>query len=125
MRNFAVLPAAGGVKDFWKPVPLLSLGRETVISRLLKQLRGAGIYPLVAIGSPGEHGWVKSYVEEFKKIPVWKILLTSPHPRERSPLRTIEFLLKHINSNKDSLKASSKSKVFLSCLRIGFSVTVY
>ena len=111
MRDFVIIPAAGGVKDFWKPVSLLSLGKETVISRLLKQLRRAGGYPVIAIGSPGEKGWLQSHVDEFRKMPVWKELITSPHVNERSPLRTVEFLLNHLASNKNRLKADFKSKI--------------
>ena len=113
MRDFAIIPAAGGAKDFWKPIPLLSLGTESVIFRLLRQLRESRIFPIVAVGSPGEHGWATAHVEEIRKIPTWKSVVTSPHSKERSPLKTVEFLLRYLVRNNEWLKAEAKSRVFV------------
>lgn len=113
MRNFAVIPAAGELKDFWKPVPLLSLGKRTVIFRLLQQLRKRQIYPIVAVGSPGEYGWLRPHVEEFEKIPMWKEIVTSPFGDKNAHLKTIGFLLDYLVQNEGGMGAEAESKVFV------------
>ncbi len=108
MRNFAVIPAAGGIyRNFWKPRALLTVGNTSLIERLVGQLQRNSIKPLVGIGSVGprkgkgrfrtDHPWTDGDVAAFKDLPCG--VLTSPHHDERGPLKTIVFLMEHLLEN--------------------------
>ena len=113
MGDWAVVPAAGGFKGFGQPRAVLPLNGETFIERLLRQIRKEGIKPLVLIGKVGEVGWTEAHVEYFRRLPYWKIQMTSPHSTEDSPLKTILFGLRHLLENAEEYKIKKEDKIFV------------
>lgn len=92
--DYAVVAAAGGLGQhgFEKPVALLPLNGETVISRLLRQLDG--IETFVGVGKVGRRGWTSEHLAEFEKLSCRTIQSSFWKDREgvRTTLNLLEFL---------------------------------
>lgn len=113
MGDWAVVPAAGGFRGFGQPRALLPLNGETFIWRLLRQIREAQIKPLVLVGKVGESGWTLEHVDYFRRLPFWKVQMTSPYPNLESPLKTIIFGLKYLLENAEEYKIGKKDKIYV------------
>lgn len=94
MSDYALVPAAGGAHEFHKPRPLLSLGEETIIERLIHQIRARGLRTIISVGSPGGAGWKKTHIRQFRTLPCE--IIFSPYPRQKYSSGTILSLLKHL-----------------------------
>ena len=94
VKTFTLLPSAGRMKKFSKPRALLSLGKETVIERLVRQSLENKAVPLVATGSVGLWGWTEEHAKEFEKLSC-KVMISPAH-HEKYDLPTIHFLLQKI-----------------------------
>lgn len=116
-KNFAIIPAAGPFTDlgrnrcFPKPRALLTLGEETVISRLIRQLQERGVEPIVAMGKAGEEGWTEKHVEEFLALSCK--LLTTPHHEKGIWLHTIRFALEHLRDNAKNHDLADNSRILV------------
>lgn len=73
--DYATIWAAGPVdpyddpqRKFGKPKALLDIGGETVISRLVRQLRELDIMPVIGMGQADIAGWTETFVAEFHEI---------------------------------------------------------
>ncbi len=113
MGNWAVVPAAGGFRGFEQPRAKLSLNGETFIERLLRQIRGAQIKPLLLVGQYGRAGWTQEHLDYFRNLPFWKIRMTSPYSELESPLKTMLFGLNHLLENSDEHKIKKEDKIFV------------
>ena len=112
MKHFAIIPAAGpiapdGRKDrqFPSPRPLIDLGAETVVGRLVRQARQAGMEVLVAVGQVGHHGWRANHLAEFEVLDCK--LCQSPALEPRRLIGSVVFLLKQLLSTPE-LECDSK-----------------
>lgn len=103
MKHFAIIAAAGPIdalsdvydlRVYGKPKALLSLGEETVIERVTRQLDELGVECWVGIGKAGIEGWTEEFVREFRQLSC--NILVSPSLTPVSPSNTGRFMLEHL-----------------------------
>lgn len=105
--NYAIIFAGGPLiqKWLWKPKALLTIGQETLIGRLVRQLKSKGIGPIVAGGtteevSPPRRSWSEAYVKQIYKLPCE--VLADPFQTEwKQSWRTQQFLLRYVLEKDD------------------------
>ena len=109
--NYAVIYAAGPIPKTWmlRPKPLWTIGDETIVGRLLRQLKSRNVKPIIAVGTaeevPSGKRWQEDHVKKMRNLPCE--VITSPHHKEyKSSWRTLQFLLRH------ALKKDDLEKVF-------------
>lgn len=110
MKTVVLLPSAGSMKAFDRPRALLSLGKETVIERLVRQSLQNEAVPLVARGYVGPWGWTKEHVAEFERLPCE--VLVSPRHNTKCDLPTIRFLLQNIRAAEAKILVLAGDYVF-------------
>jgi len=103
VKHFAIIPAAGPIvpdartdRQFSQPRPLISLGDETVVGRLVRQARRASLEVFVTVGRVGQHGWQAKHLAEFEALGCKPC--QSPALEPRRLIGSIAFLLEQILS---------------------------
>lgn len=110
-NHVAIIAAAGSFHQFQMPRSLLKLNGETVIERLVRQLREARVQCLVGRGQAGAANWTEEHVQEFQKLPCE--VLASAAPVALHSLATVRFLLSHLQENRERYKLRGQSKIYI------------
>lgn len=103
--NYGVIFAAGPMlgKWLWQPKALMTIGREILVERLVRQLKSKNIVPIVGAGTTSEvsqgRTWSEGHVKKIHKLPCE--VLASPHHGERYGRGTMLFLLRHVLEKDD------------------------